>query len=103
MTNIYVIKYNNYFNRIVKRESSLTDYLTGEYQISPHYSFNPNDDATGDIVVNFNPKGDYLIVANDDEIVSRWFIIEAIRLRTGQYKLTIRRDVIVDDYDTIVK
>lgn len=102
MTNIYVIKYNNYFNRIVKRESSLTDYLTGEYQISPNYSFNPNDDATGDIVVNFNPKGDYLIVANDDEIVSRWFIIEAIRLRTGQYKLTIRRDVIVDDYDTIV-
>lgn len=102
MTNIYVIKYNNYFNRIVKRESSLTDYLTGEYQISPNYSFNPNDDATGDVVVNFNPKGDYLIVANDDEIVSRWFIIEAIRLRTGQYKLTIRRDVIVDDYDTIV-
>ena len=54
MTNIYVIKYNNYFNRIVKREGSLTDYLTGEYQISPNYSFNPNDDATGDIVVNFN-------------------------------------------------
>lgn len=103
MTNIYVIKYNNYFNRIVKRESSLTDYLTGEYQISTNYSFNPNDDVNGDVVVNFNPKGDYLIVANDDEIVSRWFIIESIRLRTGQYKLTIRRDLIVDDYDTIVE
>lgn len=103
MTNIYVIKYNTYFNRIVKRESSLTDYLTGEYQISPNYSFNPNDDVNGETVVNFKPKGDYLIVANDDEIVSRWFIIESIRARTGQYRLTLRRDLIVDDYDTIVE
>lgn len=103
MTNIYVIKYNTYFNRIVKRESSLTDYLTGEYQISPNNSFNPNDDVNGETVVNFKPKGDYLIVANDDEIVSRWFIIESIRLRTGQYRLTLRRDLIVDDYDTIVE
>lgn len=102
MTNIYVIKYNNYFNRIVKRESSLTDYLTDDYQVSPSVSFNPNDDVNGTIDVNFKPNGDYAIVANNDNIISRWFIIESIRLRTGQYRLTLRRDLVVDDYDTVI-
>lgn len=102
MTNIYVIKYNNYFNRIVKRESSLTDYLTDEYQVSTDVSFNPNDDVNGSTVVNFKPNGDYAIAANNDEIISRWFIIESIRLRTSQYRLTLRRDLLADEYDTII-
>lgn len=102
MTNIYVIKYNNYFNRIVKRESSLTDYLTDEYQVSTDVSFNPNDDVNGSTVVNFKPNGDYAIAANNDEIISRWFIIESIRLRTGQYRLTLRRDLLADEYDTVI-
>lgn len=102
MTNIYVIKYNNYFNRIVKRESSLTDYLTDDYQVSSDVSFNPNDDVNGDVVVNFKPNGDYAIAANGDNIVSRWFIIGSIRLRTGQYRLTLRRDVVADEYDTVI-
>lgn len=37
-----------------------------------------------------------------DEHCTRWFVIDSDRLRAGQYHLTLRRDVVVDNYNSIV-
>ena len=34
--------------------------------------------------------------------MSRWFVVEATRLMNGQYKLTLKRDVIADNFDEII-
>lgn len=104
---IYVLKYNNYYNRILKKLDTVNEYLTGkvlhqDYDLHENVSFNPNDGVTTSQVVNFDAsKYDYLLVANNDGIQSRWFIIEAQRNRTGQYTLQLQRDIVADHFDEI--
>lgn len=52
----------------------------------------------------YDGSGDYLLVCDDqNNIVSRWFIIETNRTRGGgQYNAVLRRDVVVDNYDDII-
>lgn len=38
----------------------------------------------------------------DAEILYRWFVIEADRTRKGQYNLTLRRDLVSDDYQSLL-
>lgn len=99
---LYCLKYNNYYNRIVKKETTLANYLSKDpdYIVISNISFNPGDGVNTTQVVNTTVIGDYAIYATDTgDIKSRWFIIEAKRERTGQYTLTLRRDVIVDSYE----
>ena len=102
---LYCLKYNNYYNRIVKKEDTLADYLSKDtnYVTINNVSFNPADGVDTTQVINTSVSGDYVIVAKDDDtIISRWFIIEARRERTGQYTLTLHRDLIVDNYDKVI-
>ena len=39
---------------------------------------------------------------NSDEIVSRWFVLDATRTRKNQYKLVLMKDVIADNYTKII-
>ena len=43
-----------------------------------------------------------LVVDDTNTIVSKWFIIEAVRTRAGQWQLTLHRDVVVDYLNLIV-
>ena len=102
---LYCLKYNNYYNRIVKQEQTLADYLSKDsnYVTINNVSFNPSDGVNTTQVINASVNGDYVIVAKDDNtIISRWFIIEARRERTGQYTLTLHRDLIVDNYEKVI-
>ena len=111
MSAIYCIYYNNYFNRTVKREESLAAYL-GENNSNVRYSeanfnFNPADGANTAITVGrsenpANSYGDYLLVVENGEIASRWFILDEERLRGKQYKLNLRRDIVVDYYEQVL-
>ena len=104
--NLYILKYNNYYNRTIKKEDSLTDYL--QYQLGnviQGVSFNPGDGIATQQVVNLSEDqiGDYLLAVNEyNEIDSRWFILDCRRERTGQYTLTLRRDLVVDNYNSII-
>lgn len=101
---LYSFKYNNYYNRIVKKLSTIAEYksLDSSYKVISNISFNPNDGVNTTQLVPFIP-GDYIIITdNSDTILSRWFVIEAKRERTGQYTLTLRRDLIVDNYNDII-
>ena len=99
--NILLLNYNNYFNRVVKREYSLEEY--NNYIVgSPlnNVNFNPNDGLSTAITVNVpssDEKPNYVLVTNQDgSFDSRWFIMEAIRLRRNQYSLVLKRDLLVD-------
>ena len=102
MSNIYIVKYNNYYNRIIKKFDTLAEYQALPNQVQRDISFNPNDGITTTQVVNFRPKGDYAIIANGTDIVSRWFIIESKRERTAQYTLSLKRDVVADTYQNLL-
>lgn len=103
---LYTLKYNNYFNRKVLKESSLDDYLTSSHYTIGHLtdgvSFDVRDGVETTQIINYTPNGDdYAVLVNGTTILSRWFILEADKQRTGQYLLTLKRDVIVDYYDDL--
>lgn len=102
---LYSFKYNNYFNRIVRRLSTIAEYKAADsnFKVINKVSFNPADGVDTTQLVSFIP-GDYVIITNDDDsIISRWFIIDAPRTRTNQYILKLHRDLIVDNYNDIIK
>lgn len=110
MTLYTLTGYANYANRTVKYHSDFAQY-TSEAESFKEFvdiNFKINDGITTEQVINlpigttnFNP--DYLLVTEDIEayphIVSRWYIVESVETRALQYKLSLRRDVIADNYD----
>ncbi len=100
MSKLYLYNYNNYFNRIFKKEATLADYGTPIYTLSTT-NFNYNDGVDTKHVVNYDKQdGDYLIITDDEDVIqSRWFVIENVRNRGGQHNLTLKRDLRVDLYD----
>ena len=101
---LYLLAYNNYFNRTIKVEESLGIYLENDATVYPNINFNPNDEITTEQILNVDEgiTFDYLLVVDDtNTIESRWFVIEKVRVREGQWKLTLRRDVIADYYNII--
>ena len=129
--NLLVLKgFNNYFNRIIKRYSTLDEYISHS---ESHYdfaniNFNPNDGVTAtQILGSENQKDaggpelvplawekdgnpDYIIayeteqvgIATVQVIRSRWFIVESVRTRNGQYSLKLKRDSIADHLETLL-
>lgn len=103
--NLYLLKFNNYYNRIVKKFDTLAEYLVTPYynnDVVENVNFNPNDGVDTEQIINSNGKFDYCILSDGITIESRWFIIECKRERNGQYRLTLRRDLVVDNYNSII-
>lgn len=129
--NLLVLKgFNNYFNRIIKRYNTLDDYISrseSHYDFA-NINFNPNDGiTTTQILGSENQKDaggpelvplawekdgnpDYIIayeteqvgIATVQVIRSRWFIVESVRTRNGQYSLKLKRDSIADHLETLL-
>lgn len=103
---LYCLAYNNYYNRQVKKEDALDGYLP--FLLSDPIqgvNFNPNDGVNTVQVINWNNEQlpNYIVcVDNSGNIHSRWFVLDAPRLRNGQYNLALRRDLFVDYYDPII-
>lgn len=117
MNTIYLLKYNNYYNRIVKREASLSAYQ--QYQVKYNgqatdpngmtavvqgVNFIDNDFVDTQQVVNWGGDiPDYMLVVDGDQTIkSRWFVIKATKTRNGQLLLTLHRDLVVDYYNQAV-
>ena len=104
--NIQILQYNNYYNRIVKREENADDYPEPIYTLE-NTNFNPNDGVDSEVLIGdtkmYDGTGDYLLVIDPPKtIISRWFILEAQRTRAGQWKLTIRRDTLAEYKDIVL-
>ena len=107
MVTIYVLSgFNNYYNRIVKKFDTVGEYAPYVHYTLEETNFAPNDNVDTRHVIgtyDYDGIGDYLLVVNDsNEIVSRWFIIESVRTRAGQYELTLHRDLVTDHYDELL-
>lgn len=110
---LYILNYNNYYNRIVKKYNTTQEYLDNVEVIYTlnDTNFNPSDNVntTHDFgwslaTDNYEGNGDYLIVVDDNNyIVSRWFILDSVRDRGGQWTLSLRRDVIADHYEAVIE
>lgn len=107
---VYLLQYNNYFNRTVKGESY---YIIDSYtangakivgQITNMSLWNPNDgiDTTITSALGLTAVPDYCVVCDGINVLQRWYVVEAKRLQGQQYRLTLRRDVIADNYTTIM-
>ena len=114
---LLLLHYNNYFNRIIKKKDTIADYKAADadYKEASNINFNPGDGVNTSLVLGLGQNGslfdgddefDYLVayevVGNNNVINSRWFIIELDRQRAGQYELTLKRDVIADNYIDVV-
>lgn len=113
MKHVYFLKYNNYANRIFKQGQALQDYLgvDGVNKISEIKKctlWNPNDGITTTLPtpqnVNFSTEPDYCIVTDEyGTIDSRWFVVETVRLLSGQYQCYLKRDVFADAWDELME
>jgi hypothetical protein len=129
--NLLILKgFNNYFNRIIKRYTTLADYKThsdSNYDFSG-INFNPNDGVTTTQIIGSTTQQqtggpdpvplawehdgnpDYLIVYETEQvgnttintIKSRWFIVESVRTCNGQYSLKLKRDSIADFFESLL-
>lgn len=100
------MQYNNYYNRIVKRENDLPGYINAGTAIQSlsMINFNPGDGINTTHVVNIDVTfGDYLLVTDGfQEVYSRWFITKTTRTLRGQYIMTLRRDIIADKLSSVL-
>ena len=107
--NLYVLRYNNHFNREIHSPLPLvTDYQDYIYQELANVNFNEGDgvSTTLDYVLPIE-DGDYLLVADSiGNVVSRWFILDHNRICRGQnagmYRLQLYRDTIADNYNAVL-
>lgn len=101
----YHLNLNTYRNRRIIRYADFSDYQPFVLSYSEKINFNPNDGLTAELVVNKEPAeiGNYLIVLTGSSTIdSRWFVMEERRLRKGQYRLFLRRDIISDYYSSVM-
>ena len=93
-----------YYNRKIYFYEALSDYtsLASDYEIETDINFNPNDGVETSLIIGSTKNIDYfdfcylLVLNKDDEIISRWYIMDANRNLSGQFTLTLRRDVVAE-------
>ena len=107
---IYLLQFNNYFNRTVKGESfySIDNYTSNGATIVGRITnmslWNPNDGIDTTITSNLGLTAipDYCLVEDGSAVLQRWFVTEAQRLQGQQYRLTLHRDVLAEEYAKIM-
>ena len=104
MSDVYLLKFNNYFNRLYKSKPALGDYLQADILLDTfnNVNFVEGDGIDTSYICNTSQSPDYIVVASGNIIMSRWYVIEKRILRNGQYKFNLHRDVIADYYNAIV-
>lgn len=109
--NFYLLKYNNWLNKEEKKFNSISeyeDYLVTDV-ISPVKNWTPGDGVDTTQVINYPQKADWLgepdycVVTDDqDNILSRWFVMKCDQTRTAQLKLKLHRDTVADFYEAVL-
>lgn len=108
---LYYLRFNNYFNRQLIMKYGTTWYRQLQIGFTPNVQlFNYGDGVNTTQIVNTvqwndvdDKAPDYCVVEDDTSLeYSRWFVIDWKYIRAGQYQATLRRDVLADNYDTIM-
>ena len=84
---LYLLHYNNYYNRKLKVLTSLSSYVSYAVSNTVPYvtetNFNPNDGVMTEQIIGSGSvpwtygDPDYIVAANDNgtQIVSRWYVL----------------------------
>lgn len=104
--NLYLLQYNNYYNRLLKRENTLNEYKQySPFAVLGIRNFNYADGVSTQQTVNYDwdpalyGMPDYAVLVDDEEnVVCRYFIIDMVYQCKGQYVATIYRDLVADYY-----
>lgn len=107
---VYLLRYNNYANRHIKKPAqtlnlmieNVADILQVVQQVG-NFPYGDGIATTYTVNSGIENGADYLVTCNPDnnEITSRWFIIDANYLRNGQCQLTLKRDTIAEKFDKV--
>lgn len=99
----FLKNYNNYYNRIIKHDN-IADLSGYTYQDFSDINFNPNDGIYTEQIVNWSNTWtpDYMMEIDNNLIISRWFVLDWERTRGKQYKATLKKDNIADNYEVII-
>lgn len=104
-TTVYVLyNFNSYHNRVLKKFDTLNEYITNyTYDPIANANFDYKDGVTSSVTYNLGAGFNYdnspnyaLVVDNNNGILSRWYVVDAVKTRGGQYVLTLSRDAIAD-------
>ena len=116
MTKIHLLKnYNNYYNRLLKKKSTVNDYITDTdifIKTIENVNFDVRDGLFTEIIINYTSQLDtpnYAIVETGTYVsdvwisseFTRWFVIECKQTRGFQYKIALKRDVLAEYFDQI--
>ena len=115
MNNIYLLyNFNSYHNRVLKKFDTLTSYLDyqtnsgNEYDMITNANFDYKDGVTATCTYNLGAGFNYdnspnyaLVVDTNSNILSRWYVVDGVKTRGGQYALTLLRDGVADYFDNI--
>lgn len=108
-TMYYLYQFNEYSNRIVKKYMTINDYLTASATydtqtaanfceldgvLRPEYTYRRTPTLVG--------TPNYAILTEGDDIISRWYITDAINVNKNTFKLTLKRDSVADYLDDIL-
>ena len=103
---VYFYKFNNYYNRIIKRYETLAEYgdpLATQANCNFVHGDGVNSKFTFNKASNMADTPDYVIVKDYKNKLSRWFVTNSFKNRDRQDCLTLRRDLIADFYGDIVE
>ena len=103
---VYCYKFNNYYNRIIKRYDTIVEYGTPMLK-QENCNFVHGDGVNSTFTINKSltllDTPDYVVVEDYNENISRWFVINSFKNRSGQDTLTLRRDLIADFYSDVLQ
>ena len=110
MHNLFLLNYNNYYNRLIKKLNTLDDYLLADpdYYKIESVNFLSTDEVNANAIINvvdlaFNMNNyNYMISQREDSTeFDRWFITKIENVRGCQFKLILRRDLISENWDNL--
>lgn len=112
MSQLYLLHYNNYYNRKVHKEASIDDYQeflvqadgndvdeNGNSNVVNTVNFIDRDYVNTEQVVNWvGDMPNYLVEydSNKQKIRSLWFVVGHEKQNYAQYKLQLRRDLVAE-------
>lgn len=109
MVSIALLQFESYYTRRIKLYNTLSQYADYVITTFNNINFIYNDGVNTTQILNYNPaqydnqEPTYVIVQdNDTGELSRWFVINSIRTRKGQYQLSLHRDLIADNIDNVL-
>lgn len=99
---LMALRYNNYYDRILRLGKTIDDYEAADghpyYEYGVYFRFGDSVETSMPVNDNVDGKDYVVLIGENQEISSRWFIIDTYYELNGQQTLVLRRDLVADFY-----